>query len=176
MGILRWLMAAVVLGGLPATAQVADLRSTTQFRVCADPANAPMSMRDGSGFENKLAEAFGEWLGVPVTYTWFPSGMGFIARTLRTGDCDVVMGYAQGDELVQNTNHYYTSVFGIVTRKDGDLAGVAREAARLMRDCLVGTAVRPSGQGRSRSAVHAAVEGNSGAENVLSHHHGGAAV
>ena len=80
MGILRWLMAAVVLGGLPATAQVADLRSTTQFRVCADPANAPM--------------------------------------------CDVVMGYAQGDELVQNTNHYYTSVFGIVTRKDGDLAGV----------------------------------------------------
>lgn len=124
MGILRWLMAAVVLGGLPATAQVADLRSTTQFRVCADPANAPMSMRDGSGFENKLAEAFGEWLGVPVTYTWFPSGMGFIAKTLRTGDCDVVMGYAQGDELVQNTNHYYTSVFGIVTRKDGDLAGV----------------------------------------------------
>src|SRR5699024_4014937 len=71
MGILRWLMAAVVLGALPATAQVADLRSTTQFRVCADPANAPMSMRDGSGFENKLAEAFGEWLGVPVTFTWF---------------------------------------------------------------------------------------------------------
>lgn len=124
MGVFRWLTAALILGAVPAAAQVADLRSTTQFRVCADPANAPMSMRDGSGFENRLAEAFGEWLGLPVTYTWFPSGMGFIARTLREGNCDVVMGYAQGDELVQNTNHYYTSVFGIVTRKDGALASV----------------------------------------------------
>ena len=124
MAVIRWLMVALALGAAPATAQVADLRSTTQFRVCADPANAPMSTRDGSGFENKLAEAFGEWLGLPVAYTWFPSGMGFIAKTLRAGECDVVMGYAQGDELVQNTNHYYTSVYGIVTRKDGPLAGV----------------------------------------------------
>ena len=101
MAVIRWLMVALALGAAPATAQVADLRSTTQFRVCADPANAPMSTRDGSGFENKLAEAFGEWLGLPVAYTWFPSGMGFIAKTLRAGECDVVMGYAQGDELVQ---------------------------------------------------------------------------
>ena len=101
MGIIRWVMVALALGSVPAAAQVADLRSTTQFRVCADPANAPMSSRDGTGFENKLADAFGEWLGLPVTYTWFPSGMGFIAKTLRAGECDVVMGYAQGDELVQ---------------------------------------------------------------------------
>lgn len=114
----------LALSALPASAQVADLRSTTQFRVCADPANAPMSVRDGSGFENRLAQAFGEWLGRPVTYTWFPSGMGFIAKTLREGKCDVVMGYAQGDELVQNTNHYYTSVYGIVTRRDSGLAKV----------------------------------------------------
>ncbi|MBU3029086.1 quinoprotein dehydrogenase-associated putative ABC transporter substrate-binding protein [Paracoccus marinaquae] len=108
----------------PAVAQVADLRSHTQFRVCADPANAPMSMQDGTGFENRLAEQFGQWLNLPVTYSWFPSGMGFITRTLRAGTCDVVMGYAQGDELVQNTNHYYTSVFGIVTRSDSPLATV----------------------------------------------------
>ena len=55
----------LALSALPASAQVADLRSTTQFRVCADPANAPMSVRDGSGFENRLAQAFGEWLGRP---------------------------------------------------------------------------------------------------------------
>ncbi|MDB6178180.1 quinoprotein dehydrogenase-associated putative ABC transporter substrate-binding protein [Paracoccus sp. Z330] len=110
--------------GQPALAQVADLRSTTSFRVCADPANAPMSMRDGSGFENRLADQFGGWLDLPVTYSWFPSGMGFITKTLRAGSCDVVMGYAQGDELVQNTNHYYTSVFGIITRKDSPLAEI----------------------------------------------------
>ncbi|WEF24421.1 quinoprotein dehydrogenase-associated putative ABC transporter substrate-binding protein [Paracoccus sp. S3-43] len=138
MGILRWLMAAVILGAAPAAAQVADLRSTTQFRVCADPANAPMSTQDGTGFENRLARAFGEWLGVPVTYTWFPSGMGFIAKTLREGDCDVVMGYAQGDELVQNTNHYYTSVFGIVTRRDGALAGVDHLTDPALKDHPIG--------------------------------------
>lgn len=118
-------LAAICAAGL-VQAQVADLRSTTQFRVCADPANAPMSMQDGSGFENRLAEQFGQWLGLPVTYSWFPSGMGFITKTLRAGTCDVVMGYAQGDEMVQNTNHYYTSVFGLVTRRDGPLAGVDR--------------------------------------------------
>ena len=125
-------------GALPAAAQVADLRSTTQFRVCADPANAPMTTRDGSGFENKLAEKFGEWLDMPVTYAWFPSGMGFITKTLRAGTCDVVMGYAQGDELVQNTNHYYTSVFGIVTRKDGALASVDHLTDPALKDSSLG--------------------------------------
>ncbi|WP_103172628.1 substrate-binding domain-containing protein [Paracoccus sp. SY] len=138
MGIIRWVMVALALGSVPAAAQVADLRSTTQFRVCADPANAPMSSRDGTGFENKLADAFGEWLGLPVTYTWFPSGMGFIAKTLRAGECDVVMGYAQGDELVQNTNHYYTSVFGIVTRKDGALAQVDHLSDPALKDHPIG--------------------------------------
>jgi len=121
-----------------AVAQVADLRSTTQFRVCADPANAPMSTRDGTGFENKLADRFGEWLDLPVTYSWFPSGMGFITRTLRAGTCDVVMGYAQGDELVQNTNHYYTSIFGIVTRKDSPLASVDHIGDPALKDHPIG--------------------------------------
>lgn len=121
-----------------AVAQVADLRSTTQLRVCADPANAPMSTRDGTGFENKLADRFGEWLDLPVTYSWFPSGMGFITRTLRAGTCDVVMGYAQGDELVQNTNHYYTSIFGIVTRKDSPLASVDHIGDPALKDHPIG--------------------------------------
>lgn len=130
------LTALLLIGAaaLPAAAQVADLRSTTEFRVCADPAMKPMSAEDGSGFENQLAELFGQVLGLPVSYTWFPSGPGFIARTLRAGECDVVMGYAQGDELVQNTNHYYTSVYGIVTRKDGELVGVDHLADPALKD------------------------------------------
>lgn len=121
-----------------AISQVADLRSTTEFRVCADPANVPMSVKDGSGFENRLAELFGELMDKPVTYSWFPSGMGFITKTLRAGTCDVVMGYAQGDELVQNTNHYYTSVYGIVTRKDGDLASVDHLTDPALKDHPIG--------------------------------------
>ena len=36
----------------------------------------------------------------------------------------MVIGYAQGDDLVLNTNHYYTSTHVIVVKADGDLAGV----------------------------------------------------
>ncbi len=116
--------ALLVLMGLPAQAQVADLVDRSAFRVCADPANVPLSSKDGSGFENKLADMFAEKLGVPVAYTWFPQVIGFVRQTLSAGKCDVVIGFAQGDELVLNTNHYYTSTHVLVVRADSDLANV----------------------------------------------------
>lgn len=141
---------------IPAAAQVADLRSSTQFRVCADPANLPMSAQDGSGYENRLAEYLAGQLDLPVTYTWFPSGMGFITRTLRVGTCDVVMGYAQGDELVQNTNHYYTSVYGIITRRDGALAGVDRLTDPALHDYELGVIAGTPPASHLARAGHAA--------------------
>ena len=53
---------------------------------------------------------------MPVEYTWFPQATGFIRQTLFAKRCDVVMGYAQGDELVLNTNHYYRSTYALVYR------------------------------------------------------------
>lgn len=119
-------LAALISLGLaaPATAQTADLVSTTAFRVCADPANDPMSNEAGEGYENRLAELFAEKLDLPVTYTWFPMATGFIRNTLRANKCDVVIGYAQGHELVLNTNHYFTSAYTIVTRAGEDLTEV----------------------------------------------------
>lgn len=122
---MRALAAAVLLfAAAPSVAQVADLVDRSAFRVCADPANAPLSAEDGTGFENRIAEVMAASLGVPVRYTWFPQVIGFVRQTLSAGKCDVVMGYAQGDELVLNTNHYYTSTHVIVTRADSDLADV----------------------------------------------------
>ena len=133
-----WMGAALAFAAFATEAQVADLRSTTAFRACADPAAVPMSSQDGTGFENRIAELMGKALGLPVEYFWFPQGMGFIRKTLLDGHCDVVIGYAQGDELVQNTNHYYTSVYGIVTRKDGELAGVDRLTDPALKDHDIG--------------------------------------
>ncbi len=130
------LMASI--GDIPASAQVADLRSQTELRICADPAASPMSVQDGSGFENKLATFLGEKMGLPVTYTWFPQGSGFIRKTLRAGLCDLVIGYAQGDEMVLNTNHYYTSAYGIVTRKDSPLAKVEMLEDPALKDKPIG--------------------------------------
>nr|WP_232897243.1 substrate-binding domain-containing protein [Pontibaca salina] len=107
-----------------AAAQVSDLVSKTAFRVCADPANLPMSDVNEQGFENRLADLFAEKLGLPVEYTWYPMATGFIRNTLRANHCDVVIGYAQGHELVQNTNHYLTSAYTLIVKADGPLAEV----------------------------------------------------
>jgi quinoprotein dehydrogenase-associated probable ABC transporter substrate-binding protein len=114
----------LILSAGEMSAQTADLVSSTTFRVCADPANLPLSGQETKGFENEIAELLAERLDRPLETTWFPMGPGFIRRTLRAGLCDVVIGYAQGDELVQNTNHYYTSVYVLVTRSNDPLAKV----------------------------------------------------
>ena len=59
-----------------------------------------------------------------VAYTWHPQIQGFVRNTLRANLCDVIMGYPQGDVLVQNTNAYYRSAFVMVYRKDSGLSGV----------------------------------------------------
>ncbi|MEP3637610.1 MAG: substrate-binding domain-containing protein [Paracoccaceae bacterium] len=107
-------------------AQTSDLVSQNALRVCADPANYPMSTDDGRGYENKLADYVGAKLELPVQYTWYPQATGFIRNTLRAKRCDIVMGYAQGHELVLNTNHYFTSVYTLIVPADGDLARVDR--------------------------------------------------
>jgi len=120
-----WLIAAALTGlAASAHAQVTDLVSKTHFRVCADPANIPFSSESGLGFENRIAELFAESLGLPLQYTWFPMATGFVRRTLSENRCDVIIGYAQGHELVLNTNHYYTSAYVLVTQKDSPLASV----------------------------------------------------
>ena len=77
------------------------------FRVCADPHNLPFSDEAGEGFENKLAELFASKLGEPISYTYYPQVIGFVRNTLNALRCDVVMGVAVGDDLVQTTNPYY---------------------------------------------------------------------
>lgn len=127
-----WVKACIALTGLvvwlgqtlPAQAQTSDLVSKTALRVCADPANYPVSSEDGSGYENQLAELIATKLELPVQYVWFPQATGFIRNTLAAKRCDVVIGYAQGHELVQNTNHYYTSAYALIVPKDSSLAHV----------------------------------------------------
>ncbi|MHA6641227.1 quinoprotein dehydrogenase-associated putative ABC transporter substrate-binding protein [Mesorhizobium sp. A623] len=108
--------------GLGAAGELVD---TDILRVCADPSNMPFTDKSGEGFENKLAELVAAKTGrKSVAYTWFPTIMGFVRNTLGAHRCDIIMGYAQGDELVQNTNAYYRSAYVLVYPKGGDLEGV----------------------------------------------------
>ena len=119
-----WLAACLTALAAPLAGQTSDLVSKREFRVCADPAADPASMEDGSGYENQIAELFADRLGRPVKYEWYPMATGFVRNTLGSNLCDVIIGYAQGHELVQNTNHYLTSTYVLIVPKDGDLASV----------------------------------------------------
>ena len=44
--------------------------------------------------------------------------------TLGARRCDIIMGYPQGDELVQNTNPYYRSSYALVFWPGAGLDGI----------------------------------------------------
>ena len=97
-----------------------ELQARTAVRVCADPDNLPYSNRLQQGFENKIAELLAETLELPLYYAWFPQSMGFVRTTLRTRQCDVIIGYSAAHELVLNTNPYYKSSFVIIYPSQAD--------------------------------------------------------
>ena len=121
-----------------AEGQRTDLVNRTALRVCADPANMPFSNDKNEGFENKIAEIVAAELKVQVEYTWFPQATGFIRQTLFAKRCDVVIGYAQGDELVLNTNHYYRSIYALLYRAGTGLDGVVSLADPRLKDRRIG--------------------------------------
>jgi quinoprotein dehydrogenase-associated probable ABC transporter substrate-binding protein len=102
------------------------------LRVCADPRNMPFSNDKGEGIENKLAELFATKLQKRLDYMYFPQATGFVKMTLGAHRCDVIMGFPQGDDLVQGTNPYYRTAYALVTKPGSGLEEVATlEDARL---------------------------------------------
>jgi quinoprotein dehydrogenase-associated probable ABC transporter substrate-binding protein/PQQ-dependent catabolism-associated CXXCW motif protein len=106
----------VMVAATSGLAQVGELVDPNRLRVCADPSNLPFSNQAGEGFENAIAELLGEKLGREVAYTWFPQSVGFVRSTLGAGRCDLVIGVATTNELMQNSNPYYRSGYVLVQR------------------------------------------------------------
>ena len=119
-----------VTAGLSALAQEEgkelsiELVDPSVFRVCADPRNLPLSNEKGEGFENKLAEFFAGKLGKSLAYAWYPQAPGFVRNTLAAHKCDVIMGYPQGNDLVQSTNPYYRTSYALVFKPGHGFDGI----------------------------------------------------
>ncbi len=94
------------------------------LRVCADPRNMPFSNEKGEGLENKLAELFAAKLQKKLDYVYFPQATGFVRMTLGAHRCDVIMGFPQGDDLVQGTNPYYRTAYALVSKTGAGLDDV----------------------------------------------------
>src|ERR1700722_10576444 len=101
-----------------------ELVDPNVFRACADPHDLPFSNEAAEGFENKIAELFARKLGKSVAYTFYPDATGFISNTLNAHRCDVVLGIAQGDDLIQPTTPYYRTSYAAAYRQDGPLKGM----------------------------------------------------
>ena len=109
------------------------------LRVCADPDNMPFSNAEGEGFENKLAELIAAKLDLPLEYVWFPEGTGYVPNTVGADACDLVMGYAQGTGLIEDTNPYYHTSYVLIYRADNaELAGMDRLSDPRMKNQRIG--------------------------------------
>jgi quinoprotein dehydrogenase-associated probable ABC transporter substrate-binding protein len=97
-----------------------EILDRTELHVCADPNNLPFSNEKGEGFENKVAQVIGDELKLPVSYVFFPQVIGFVRNTLRARTCDLIMGTAAGDDVVQTTSPYYYSTYVAVYLRDKD--------------------------------------------------------
>jgi quinoprotein dehydrogenase-associated probable ABC transporter substrate-binding protein len=113
---------AALVSALAAFAFVAaPAQEDSVLRVCADPNNMPQSHRDGSGYENRIAQELARDLGRSLEYTYFPQRMGFVRNTLRKQDeqsgqykCDVIIGVPAGYELTATTEPYMRSTYALV--------------------------------------------------------------
>jgi len=144
---LRLVAMALAFAAVPVTAfaqgaglgAAGELVDPDVLRVCADPSNMPFTDESGEGFENKLADLVAEKTGrKSIAYTWFPMATGFVRNTLRANRCDIIMGYAQGDELVQNTNAYYRSTYVMVFKKGSGLDGIETTEDPKLADKRIG--------------------------------------
>lgn len=132
----RWLFSLCVMAVSCAIGDVARAQTTDSgdlsfelvdpkvLRVCADPRNLPFSNEKGEGIENKIAELFANKLQKKLDYVFFPQATGFVRMTLGAHRCDVIMGFPQGDELVQGTNPYYRTSYALVAKAGSGLEDV----------------------------------------------------
>lgn len=117
---LRWFAGAVlILAAMVSTA--AHAQEPWEMRVCASPYDPPMSGRDDGGFNNDIAEILADELGATVTYEWTRLDRVLLERTLLSGECDMVVGIAEGAGGVLSTVPYLRAPFVFVTRAEDDL-------------------------------------------------------
>jgi mxaJ protein len=87
------------------------------LRACADPDNLPFSRRDGSGFENRIAELLAADLHRELRYSWLPQRRGLVRKTLGANECDVLLGVPAALDRVATSAPYYQSIYVLVTRR-----------------------------------------------------------
>jgi mxaJ protein len=116
----------IVLNGSIGAAVAADdnpyADDKSILRVCAASEEEPYSIKDGSGFENKIAEALASAMGRKVYFKWYNQPAIYLVRDqLDIKQCDVIVGLDSNDERVLTSTPYYRAPYVFVQRKDSKL-------------------------------------------------------
>lgn len=114
----RWALLAAALGAvLAGCAQTPGPDGAQRvLRVCADPDNAPLSHRDGSGFELRMAQLLAAELGARLQVHWQPMQGRIVATTLGARRCDVLLGVPADFPRTATSRPYYRAGFVWVWR------------------------------------------------------------
>jgi len=119
------LIAAIVAADPAPKAPVAVASTTTPaaaapatLRVCADPDNLPFSNKAEEGLENAIAKIVAREMKAQLQYYWWPHQRGLLKRTLKAGQCDVILGMPSGMEGALTTRPYYRTGYVMAYRAD----------------------------------------------------------
>lgn len=124
------------------------------LRVCADPANLPLSNERGEGFENAVAAHVAKAMGRRLETTWWSQRRGFFRHTLGANACDVVLTVPVGLDAVRTTKPYFRSTFAFVTRKDENLGDLRSFDDPRLRSLRIGVPLAGD-DGANPAPVHA---------------------
>ncbi|KQT14603.1 methanol oxidation system protein MoxJ [Methylobacterium sp. Leaf399] len=107
--------------GAKATGATAASADAGILRVCAAQ-QPPLSLKDGSGLENRIAVAVAQAMGRKAQFVWLDKAAIYLVRdSLDKNLCDVVVGVDSDDQRVLTTKPYYRSGYVFITRADKDL-------------------------------------------------------
>lgn len=110
-----------------ATAQEADAPAAGDnqtLRVCASTKDAPYSIADGTGFENRIAEVLADETGMTLDLVMIDNDAIYLFRDGVEKDlCDVLVGVDAGDERLLTSKPYYRSGYAFISRADRNFAG-----------------------------------------------------
>jgi hypothetical protein len=88
------------------------------------PSQFAVLEQQGRRFRKQAGELLVEKLHKKLDYVYFPQATGFVRMTLAAHRCDVIMGFPQGDDLVQGTNPT-TAAYALVAKQGSGLDDVA---------------------------------------------------
>ena len=91
------------------------------LRICTAE-QPPLSIKDGSGLENKIATVVAEAMGRKPVFVWSGKPAIYLVRDgLDKKTCDVVVGLDSDDPRVLATKPYYRSGYVFLTKADDGL-------------------------------------------------------